>query len=145
MTENLNKIIGKPIILSILLFLISSLFAGIFYVIHLIFPNIVYPHLFSFDVDSVCILALVYTFKFKEKLSFLNAFKVSFYFFILIFIRMIVSLIIHTFGKELSLFMISYIISEIVVACFTLPFTFIGLKLINMLGLKLLGKMNKVN
>ena len=143
MTENTIKLIKKPIIVSILLFFLSGLMAGIFYLVHLAIPLIEYPNLICFDSASILLFSLVYTFKLKEKLSFFNAFKISICFTFFVLIRAIITSIIHVYNVELSIHIFGYIISKIVITGFTLPYTFVVLKLINISGLRLLEKIDK--
>jgi len=143
-----NTLIKKPIILSILLFLVSNLIAGIFYVIHMLFSSIIYLPLSFFDSSIICLFGVIYTFKFKEKFLSLNIFKIAVCFTIFVFIRrVIIEFFLYNPNVPDLFLMIRYVVYTILEPIFYLFFVYTGLKLINIASLKLLDKINnnKIN
>lgn len=150
------NLMKKPIVFASYTFALSSISAGVFYgVVYLMLKlcsfanaNMCSPFLHlihvppSFFDGIICIIIFLYTFKFKERMPYFQIFKISFYFTFFIFIRM---LIIWNFTTHSNLSF--YLMLDIIGTILTLILTFlgncIGLKIINVLCLKWLKKINE--
>ena len=149
----------KPIIFASSSFILSIMMTGVFYIIvHVslrlchfingnvcsIFSNLSHIPPSFFDSIALCVIVLLSLFKFKERMSFTQTFKISLFFTFFIFIRMLI-LWNFTSHSKLEFYFMLDIISLILTLIFTFFIIGFGLKMINIIGLKWLKKNDNCN